>query len=81
MKAYETAASSNSLVEGLDQIRMSPEARRSARASIQQGELIAEMLMRANEDLRQTFGFVRRAIGAFGHRSKATAAVPGLRLP
>jgi hypothetical protein len=81
MKHYETAASSNRLVERLDQIRMSPEARRSARASILQGELIAGMLMRANEDFRHAFGFVRRAVGALGRRSKVSAAVPEFRLP
>jgi hypothetical protein len=76
MKAYEHATNSLGAVDRLDQIRMSPAERRMALASMRQAELIAEMLIRANEDLRQVFGFVRRVIGVLAHRSKVPAVRP-----
>jgi hypothetical protein len=81
MKAYEPATNSLSTVARLDQIRMNPDARRMARASLRQAELIAEMLMRANEDLRHVFGFIGRGISALARRSKVSPVAPEWRLP
>ena len=81
MKPYEQATNSLSTVDRLDQIRMSPDERRTARASMRQAELIADVLMRANEDLRHVFGLVGRAISALARRGKVSPAVAEWRLP
>ncbi len=81
MKPYEQATNSLSTVVRLDQIRMSPDKRRIARASMRQAELIANMLMRANDDLRRVFGLVGRAISALARRSKGSPVTAGWRLP
>lgn len=81
MKPYEQATNSLSAVDRLDQIGMSPDKRRMARASMRQAELIADMLIRANEDLRHVFGFIGRGISALPRRSKVSPLAPEWRLP
>ena len=76
MKQNETASDSTDVFDRLEQIRISPEARRTAQAYLRQGELLAELLMRAHADLRRAFAFVGRGIGAFARRSKASAVRP-----
>lgn len=76
MKPSEHGTNSSSMVDRLDQIRMSPHERRMARASLGQAELLADMLLRANEDLRRVFGLVTRGISALARRSKVPAATP-----
>jgi hypothetical protein len=81
MKPSEQAANGSGTIDRLDRIRMSPDERRMARASMHQAELIADMLMRANEDLRHILGFIGRGIGALARRSKVSPAAPQWRLP
>ena len=76
MKPYEQATSSLSTLDQLDQIGMSPDRRRIARASMRQAEMIAETLMRAHADLRQVLGFVRRLVSPPARRSKLPAVRP-----
>jgi hypothetical protein len=78
---YEQETNSLGAGDRLDQIRLSPAERRMARASMRQAELIAEMLMRANKELRQVFGFVRRCSSSLARRSKASVASPEWKLP
>jgi hypothetical protein len=81
MKPYEQATNSMSMDYRLDQIHMSPDGRRSARASMRQAEMIADMVLRAHEDLRRLFGSVRRGISALARHSKGSPATPEWRLP
>lgn len=75
MKPYEQATNRLSTCDQLDQVRMSPGERRMAEAYLRQAELLADMLMRVDAELRQVFGFVGRGIGAIAGRAK----VPGVR--
>jgi hypothetical protein len=81
MKPSEQAANGSSTIDRLDRIRMSPDERRIARASMLQAELIADLLMRANKDLRHVLGFIGRCIGALAHRSKVSPVAREWRLP
>ena len=76
MKPYEQATNSLSTLDRLDQIHMSPGERRMARAYLRQGELLADILMRVDADLRHVFGLVGRGIGAFARRSKVPVVTP-----
>ena len=76
MKAYKQTKKSMSTADSLDQIRMSPAEHRLARASLRQGELLAEMLMRANAVLRQVIGRMGRGMGVLARRSKLPAVRP-----
>ena len=76
MKQNEPASNRLGAFDRLDQIRISPDERRIARAYLLQGELLAELLMRANADFRRAFGFIGRGIGAFARRSKVGAVKP-----
>ena len=73
MNTYEQAKRSLGTADSLDQIRMSPAEHRLALASLRQGELLAEMLMRANAVLRQVIGRMGRGIGVLARRSKLPA--------
>jgi len=73
MNTYEQAKRSLGTADSLDQIRMSPAELRQARASLRQGELLAELLMRANAALRQVIGRMGRGIGVLARRSKLPA--------
>ena len=75
MKPQQQATNCLSTLAQLDQIRMSPGERRMARAYLRQAELLADVLMRVEADLRHVLGFAWRGIGALGRRSK----VPGVR--
>ena len=81
MKSYQPASSGLSTADRLAQICMSSDKRRIARASMQQAEFIADMLMRANQDLRHLFGLLQRSIRGLWYRSKVPAAAPEWRLP
>lgn len=81
MKQDEPATRSLSVVDRLEQIRMSPSELRIARASLLQAELIADMLIRANDDLRRVFGFVGRGIGALARRNQVSPVAPKWRAP
>jgi hypothetical protein len=81
MKPYERLASMTSSVDRLDQIRMSPGKRRIARTSMRQAELIADMLMRANDGLRYVLVSIGRGIGAVARRSKSSPGMPKWRAP
>lgn len=74
MNPYEQATTSVNTLDQLDQIRMSPGERRMARAYLLQSELLADMLMRAEAELRAAFGYAGRGIGAFVRRGKVPAA-------
>jgi hypothetical protein len=76
MKPYEPAINALSAVHRLDQIRMNPRARRSARASLLQAELLTDMLLRAYADLSHYFGFVSRGISAIARGSKVSLVTP-----
>jgi hypothetical protein len=77
MKPYEPATSSLSTLDRLDQVRMSPGERRMARAYLRQAELLAEILMRVDADLRHVFGFVGARLQRFcTRRSKVPAVAP-----
>ena len=81
MKAYERVTRTTSSVDRLDQIRMRPDKRRIAQASMRQAELIADMLVRANDGLRYVLGSIGRGIGALARRSKSTPGIPKWRAP
>ena len=74
MKPYEQARLST--LDQLDQVHMNPGERRMARAYLRQAELLADLLMRLDADLRHAFGFVGRGIGAVSARGKVSAARP-----
>jgi hypothetical protein len=81
MKPYDPATSRQTNADRLDAIRLSPSERRTARASMRQAELIVDMLIRANDDLRKCFEFVARGIGALARRRKVSAVGPKCRAP
>jgi hypothetical protein len=81
VKPSESETNSLSPGDCLDRIRMSPDQRRMARASMRQAELIVDMLMRANDDLRRIFGFIGHGIGAVARRGKLVPAAPEWRSP
>lgn len=60
MNSSDKAANTTSTIDGLEQVRMNPEQRRLARASVRQAELLVEWLVRGYELLRQVFGFTLR---------------------
>ena len=81
MNPYGPATNSRSTVDRLDQIRISADARRMARASVRQAEFVANMFIGANDALRHILALIGRGIGAVAHRSNARAATPEWRLP
>jgi hypothetical protein len=81
MKSVEQVIESVIAADRLDHICMSPGERRAAQASLRRGEMIAEMLMRANEDLRRLFSLIGRGVGALLHRGKPSTATRAWRLP
>jgi len=81
MKPYQQATSTLDSVESLDQIRMSPDARRMARVTLRQAELITAILIRTYQDLREVFGLIGHGARALAHHSKVTAKTPEFRLP
>lgn len=74
MKPYLQSTNRSSTRDQLDQVRMSPGERRTARAYLRQAELLAEMLMRVGAELRQVFRLVGRGIGAVAGRGRVVAA-------
>ena len=81
LKACEQETNSPNTSDRLDQIRMSPDKRRRAQTSMQQAEFIADLFVRANDDLRSLFDLFRRGISVLTRRTQASAASPELRLP
>jgi hypothetical protein len=81
MKPYEQASNSMGAGDGLAHVRMSPDQLRTARATLRQAELIADTLIRANQDLHQLFALIGRGIGALARHSKVSASKPEWRLP
>jgi len=81
MKSHEQASNSMGADNGLAHVRMSPDQRRAARATLRQAELIADMLIRANQDLHHAFAMIARGISALTRHSKVSAAKPEWRLP
>jgi hypothetical protein len=81
MNSYAQPTTGLGTADRLDQIRLSPDQRRMARASVRQAEWIAEMLMHAIGGLRRLLEFLRRGISAPAHRRQVSAAAPEWRLP
>ena len=83
MKANTQKHATNTLVsaDSLDRIRMSPGDRRTAKITLGQAELIAAMLIRAYQDLREVFELIGRGARALAHHSKTSAKTPEFRLP
>ncbi len=74
MKLCEQATNTGRKFDRLDQINMTAQQRRNARASIHQAEMIIDMLVWAHADIQQVLGFVRRVIGSVARRGKLIAA-------
>jgi hypothetical protein len=72
MKPYEQARLST--LDQLDQVHMSPSERRMARAYLRQAELLADVLMRLDANIRHAFGVIGRGLGAVTSRGKISAA-------
>lgn len=81
MKSHEQASNAMGADNGLAHVRMSPDQLRTAKATLRQAELIADTLIRANQDLHHTFAMMARGISAFTRHSKVSAAKPEWRLP
>jgi hypothetical protein len=81
MKPYEPAAIGVSTVDRLDQISMSPNELRMARASMRQAELIVDMLIHAHDGLRHVVGSIGRGIGALARRNKVSPVAPTWQAP
>lgn len=81
MKSVDQVTENVIATDRLDHIRLSPGERRAAQSSLRQGELIAEMLIRANEDLRRLFSLIGRGVGAVLNRNKPSTTTPVWRLP
>jgi hypothetical protein len=76
MKPYEPATNVLSTADRLDQVCMSPHARRIAKTSLLQAELLADMLMCAYAELSHLFRFVSSGISAIARGSKVSAVTP-----
>ncbi len=76
MQPYGQTTNCVSTRDQLDQVRMRQCERQRARAYLRQSELLADMLLRVDADVRRILGFVGRGIGAFARRSKVRAATP-----
>jgi len=76
MKTYERATLTSSSMDRLDEIAMSPDKRRIARASMRQAELIADVLVRANDGLRYVWGSIGRGVCAIARRSNSSPGIP-----
>lgn len=76
MKSYVQTRNSESTVDLLDRVRMSPGERQMARAYLRQAELLADTLMRVDAQLRHAFAFVGRGIVALAHRRKLSTVRP-----
>lgn len=72
MKHERATTNSSSTLELLEQIRMRPDERRMASASLRQAELLADVLLRAGANLRRAFAFGAHAIGALAHSGKVS---------
>jgi hypothetical protein len=81
MNLSDKAASRIGTIDGLDRVCMSPDQRRLAQASLRQAELLADMLLRANDDLRKVFRILQRGIGILARRSKVSPFASESRLP
>jgi hypothetical protein len=58
---------------------MSLGERRMAKAQLRQAELFADLLMRAQAEVRHVLGLVGGCIGAFARRRKVAVATPEWR--
>jgi len=76
MKPNEAAANSLSTLERLDQVRMSPDERRTAKAYLRQAELLADILVRAHAEFHRVLGFFGRDFGTLASRGKVRAETP-----
>ena len=81
MTHYKSETDNLSSIDRLDQVTMSADKRRAARASVRQAELIADGLMRASADFRQLFAMIQRGIDTLGRRGKISAVKPMWKLP
>ena len=70
MQPFEPATSGVSTTDRLNNICVSPNELRMARASMRQAELIVDMFIRANDAFRHIFGYVGRSIGVLAQRNK-----------
>jgi hypothetical protein len=77
---YEQATNALSTVDRLDQVCMNPHARRIAKTSLLQAELLADMLMRAYAELSHLSRFVSRGIRASARGSKVSSVTAEWRL-
>ena len=81
MTHYKSETDNLSSIDRLDQVTMSADKRRAARASMRQAELVVDGLMRASADFRQLFAMIQRGIDALGRRGKMSAVKPMWKLP
>ena len=81
MKSHEQASNSMGADDGLAHVNMSPGQLRTARATLRQAELIADMLIRANQDFHQAFALIGRGLSALTRHSRVSAPKPEWRLP
>jgi hypothetical protein len=80
MTHYESESNNLSSIDRLDQVTMSADKRRAARASMRQAELVVDGLMRASADFRQLFAMFKRGIDALGRRGRMPTVKPELKL-
>ena len=66
----------SSTYRNLDAVRMGKLERKSAQASLRDGEMIATALMRAAQDLGAIGNFAEHALAGFTHGVKAIFAKP-----
>lgn len=76
MNAYKTTPDRSSTITQLGSVRMHPEARRSAEASLRQADLIIDALMAAYADLHRAFALIGYSLHMLARRGKAAAAAP-----
>lgn len=75
MKSSVPATNRVNTLDRLNQIRMSPSERRMAKAYLHQAELLVDMLMWVDAELRRVLWFVGQGIGVLARRSKLHAAM------
>ena len=76
MKHHELATSSPNTLDRLDGIRTHPVGRRRAKAGVRQSELLADLFVWLDAELRRVLAFAGQAFGALARCSKVCALTP-----
>ena len=76
MKHDELTTYRSNALDRLDAIRMHPGGRRIAKACLRKSELLAEMFMWLDTELRRVLAFAGQACGAVARSSKVRAVTP-----